>query len=295
MTFTKWDSKRNAIQTTCTQTHCRVSHSAITQVSKSNEKGQMLYQWKAPIGQSMLKRSPLPHAELHYGLYGGVGMRTAGRRWACLVKAFFPQMANYIHSLGQETLKLQWEKLRLLNYSQSGILYKDYVIILNTFPCETADFILPVLELPTPNSLYCGYSVITLFFVLTRTVAILLGNAFARIENDAVIAAAKDIASIALTKKQKPMNIGPLGTLSNILGKKKSKCRPYWMQQDIKNGSGTSLLLVKGHNCKTHNTFYCCIFLNHTSIVIQTLPNLFWHLYPFPLSLMLQKGRKRES
>lgn len=55
---------------------------------------------------------------------------------------------------------------------------------------------------------------------LTRTVAILVGNAFVRIENDAVIAAAKLIASIALTKKQKLMNIGPLGTLSSILQKK---------------------------------------------------------------------------
>lgn len=54
---------------------------------------------------------------------------------------------------------------------------------------------------------------------LTRTVAILVGNAFARIENEAVIAAEKLIASIALTKKQKMMNIGPLGTLSSILEK----------------------------------------------------------------------------
>lgn len=60
-----------------------------------------------------------------------------------------------------------------------------------------------------------------------------------------------------------------------------------------KNGSGISLLLVKGHNCKTQSTFYCCIFFNHVNIVIQTLSNLFWHLYPFPLSLTLQKGRKK--
>lgn len=66
----------------------------------------------------------------------------------------------------------------------------------------------------------CWYSAVTLLSELTRTVAILVGNAFARIENEAVIAAAKLIASIALTKKQKLMNIGPLGTLSSILEKK---------------------------------------------------------------------------
>lgn len=54
-------------------------------------------------------------------------------------------------------------------------------------------------------------------FVHTSTVAMLLGKAFARIENDAVIAAAKPIASTALTKKHKPMNTGPSGTLSSML------------------------------------------------------------------------------
>lgn len=77
------------------------------------------------------------------------------------------------------------------------------------------------------------YLAVTLVFALTRTVAILLGNAFARIENDAVIAAAKPTASIALTKKHKLMNIGPLGTLSSILKKKpqqNSKWRSLRMQ-----------------------------------------------------------------
>lgn len=78
----------------------------------------------------------------------------------------------------------------------------------------------PGFRLPTGNLSYCRYSAVTLVFALTRTVAILLGNAFARIENDAVIAAAKPTASTALTKKHKPINVGPLGTLSSILKKK---------------------------------------------------------------------------
>lgn len=77
-------------------------------------------------------------------------------------------------------------------------------------------------RLPTDSLSYCRYLAVMLFFALTRTVAILLGNAFARIEDDAVIAAAKPTASIALTKKHKPMNIGPLGTLSNILKTKQT-------------------------------------------------------------------------
>lgn len=53
----------------------------------------------------------------------------------------------------------------------------------------------------------------------TITVATLFGKAFARIEEDAVIAAAKLIASIILTRKHIAINTGPSGTWSNTLKK----------------------------------------------------------------------------
>lgn len=46
----------------------------------------------------------------------------------------------------------------------------------------------------------------------TNTVATLFGKAFARIEKDAVIAAAKLMASVTLTRKHRAINIGPFGT-----------------------------------------------------------------------------------
>lgn len=105
----------------------------------------------------------------------------------------------------------------------------------------------------------CWYSAVTLLSELTRTVAILVGNAFARIENDAVIAAAKLIASIALTKKQKLMNIGPLGTLSSIL-EKKNPISKLDVSQDGRSHLLKALehnfLLIKRHSYKTLNAFY---------------------------------------
>lgn len=47
--------------------------------------------------------------------------------------------------------------------------------------------------------------------------ATLFGKVFARIEKDAVIPAAKLIASVILTRKHIAINIGPSGTWSNKL------------------------------------------------------------------------------
>lgn len=57
--------------------------------------------------------------------------------------------------------------------------------------------------------------------------ATLFGKAFVRIEKDAVIAAAKLIASATLTRKHIAINIGPSGTWSNTLKENKTilKCK----------------------------------------------------------------------
>lgn len=57
-------------------------------------------------------------------------------------------------------------------------------------------------------------------FIHTITVATFCGKAFMRIENEAVAAAAKPMASIARTKKHSPINIGPSGALSKNLKRK---------------------------------------------------------------------------
>lgn len=49
------------------------------------------------------------------------------------------------------------------------------------------------------------------------TVAMLFGNVAARIENDAVVLAAKPIASADLTMKHKEINMGPSGAKFNML------------------------------------------------------------------------------
>lgn len=61
----------------------------------------------------------------------------------------------------------------------------------------------------------------------TNTVATLFGKAFARIEEDAVTAAAKLTASITLTRKHIAINTGPSGTRSNTLKRNKTilKCQ----------------------------------------------------------------------
>lgn len=59
----------------------------------------------------------------------------------------------------------------------------------------------------------------------TITVATWFGKAFARTEDDAVIAAAKLIASVTLTRKHIAINIGPSGTWSNTLKKNKTICK----------------------------------------------------------------------
>lgn len=66
-----------------------------------------------------------------------------------------------------------------------------------------------------------------MYKIHTNTVATLFGNAFARIEKDAVIAAAKLTASAILTRKHIAINIGPSGTWSNTLKKNKTilKCQ----------------------------------------------------------------------
>lgn len=117
------------------------------------------------------------------------------------------------------------------------------MMILNKPAYEKNRFSPPGFRLPTGNLSYCWYSAVTQLFELTRTVAILEGNAFARIENDAVIAAAKLIASIALTKKQKPMNIGPLGSLSSILEKKNPNSK-----LDLSQDGRSHLLKALKHN-----------------------------------------------
>lgn len=60
----------------------------------------------------------------------------------------------------------------------------------------------------------------------TNTVATLFGKAFARMEKEAVIAAAKLTASAILTRKHIAIKIGPSGTLSNTLKENKAifKC-----------------------------------------------------------------------
>lgn len=112
-------------------------------------------------------------------------------------------------------------------------------------------------------------------------------------ENDAVIAAAKLIASIALTKKQNPMNIGPLGTLSSIL-EKKNPNNKLDLSQDGRSHPLKALehhfLLIKRHSYKTHNAFYYHLSLNDICEIIQTLPNYFWLLSPFPLYLAVNRA-----
>lgn len=61
----------------------------------------------------------------------------------------------------------------------------------------------------------------------TNTVATLFGKVFVRIATDAVIAAAKLIASATLTRKHIATNISPSGTWSNTLKENKTilKCK----------------------------------------------------------------------
>ena len=59
-------------------------------------------------------------------------------------------------------------------------------------------------------------------YKLTNTVATLFGKAFARIEEDAVIAASKLIASVILSRKHIAINTGPSGTWSKRLKKNKT-------------------------------------------------------------------------
>lgn len=59
---------------------------------------------------------------------------------------------------------------------------------------------------------------------LTNTVATLLGNIFAVMANEEVMAAAKPTASMDLTMKHRLMKAGPAGTLFSILqNKEKAK------------------------------------------------------------------------
>ena len=57
--------------------------------------------------------------------------------------------------------------------------------------------------------------------------ATLFGKVFVRIEKDAVIAAAKLIASVILTRKHRAIYTGPSGTWSNTLKKNRAslKCQ----------------------------------------------------------------------
>lgn len=61
---------------------------------------------------------------------------------------------------------------------------------------------------------------------LTNTVATLLGNIFAVMANEEVMAAAKPKASMDLTMKHRLMKAGPAGTLFSILqNKEKAKAK----------------------------------------------------------------------
>lgn len=57
------------------------------------------------------------------------------------------------------------------------------------------------------------------FKLHTKTVATLFGKAFARIEDDAVMAAPKPMASTILTRKHMTINMGPSGSWSKTLKK----------------------------------------------------------------------------
>lgn len=68
---------------------------------------------------------------------------------------------------------------------------------------------------------------------LTNTVATLLGNIFAVMANEEVMAAAKPKASMDLTMKHRLMKAGPAGTLFSILqNKEKAKAKHVARQYD---------------------------------------------------------------
>lgn len=61
-----------------------------------------------------------------------------------------------------------------------------------------------------------------MYKILTNTVATLFGKAFATIEEEAVIAASKLIASVILSRKHIAINTGPSGTWSKRLKENKT-------------------------------------------------------------------------
>lgn len=91
--------------------------------------------------------------------------------------------------------------------------------------------------------------------------ATLFGKAFVRIEEDAVTAAVKLIASAALTRKHIAINIGPSGTWSKTLKENETtlKCKVgfnffFYFLTVLTETSSTSLIVIR------INTFRISIF-----------------------------------